>query len=114
MHALNPDITVVIPNWNGLRWLPDCLAALEGQTCRPAEVIVVDNGSTDGSLDWLRARGAALRLIALERNTGFAAAVNTGIRAAATPLVALLNTDTRAEPEWLERLRAALDGEGQP
>ena len=98
----------MIPNWNGLRWLPECLGALAAQT-RPAdEVIVVDNGSHDGSLGYLRDEHPDVRVLAQGRNTGFAYAANRGIEAASGELVALLNTDVVLSPEWLERVAAAL------
>ena len=98
---------VVIPNWNGARWLPGCLDSLAAQTLQPAEVIVVDNGSSDGSVELARSRGA--RVIELGRNTGFAVAANRGIEAASAPLVALVNTDVELEPDWLARMVAALE-----
>jgi GT2 family glycosyltransferase len=97
---------VVVPNWNGREWLAACLDAIEAQTLTPAETIVVDNGSTDGSLELLAERGA--RTIELRLNTGFAYAVNRGIEAANAELVALVNTDVVLEPDWLERMTAAL------
>ena len=57
---------VVIPNWNGRRWLPGCLSSLAAQQLAPAEVIVIDNGSTDGSLEYLAAEHPEVRVIALE------------------------------------------------
>jgi hypothetical protein len=99
---------VVIPNWNGRRWLEDCLAALERQT-RPAdEIIVVDNGSTDGSRELLREHAPAVQTIPLAVNLGFAAAVNIGWRAATGDAVAFLNNDTVVEPGWLAALEEAL------
>lgn len=103
-----PEISVIIPNWNGLRWLPDCLAALRTQSFRDFETVLVDNGSTDGSPEWVRQNAPEVRIIELGRNTGFAGAVNAGIRATAAPLVALLNTDTRVDSAWLSALRNAL------
>ncbi|HEX8856997.1 MAG TPA: glycosyltransferase family 2 protein [Thermoleophilaceae bacterium] len=100
--------TVVIPNWNGAHWLPGCLASLEAQTVRPAEIVVVDNGSTDGSLELLRSRSPALRVIELGRNTGFAFAANRGIEAAGGDTVALVNTDVELAPDWLERTSRVL------
>jgi GT2 family glycosyltransferase len=98
----------VIPNWNGLRWLPGCLASIAAQTVEPDEVIVVDNGSTDGSLAYLRADHPGVRLIELGTNTGFAVAANRGIEAAHGELVALVNTDVVLDPHWLARMAAAL------
>lgn len=105
------ESTVIIPNWNGQRWLQGCLPALARQTCPPAAVIVVDNGSSDGSCDWLRAHYPAVRLIEQGYNTGFAAAVNAGILASQTPYVALLNNDTVPAETWLETLQTSLEGQ---
>ena len=104
-----PPVSVVIPNWNGRRWLPGCLEALAAQTSLPAEVIVVDNGSVDDSLAYLRHEHPGVRIVALARNTGFAHAVNQGVGLASAPFVALLNTDVVVEPDWLERMGRALD-----
>ncbi len=101
-------VTVVIPNWNGRGWLPGCLAAIAAQTQAPAEVIVVDNGSEDGSPDYLRAHHPAVHLIELGHNTGFAHAANCGIDAATTPFVALVNTDVVLGRDWVERSARAL------
>ncbi len=108
-----PRATVVIPNWNGARFLPACLAALDRQTLgapgsAAVELIVVDNGSSDASLEILRGQ-PGVRLIPLPGNLGFAAAVNVGIRAARAPVIALLNNDTEVEPDWLEALVSALE-----
>ena len=103
-------MSVVIPNWNGRRWLPGCLGALAGQTLAPAETIVVDNGSSDGSLRYLAAEHPGVRVLALHRNTGFAHAANAGLREARSPYVALLNTDVELAPDWIARTAAALSG----
>ena len=92
---------VVIPSWNGARWLPGCLRSLAVQTLQPSELIVVDNGSTDGSLELLRDAHPNVRVIELDRNTGFAFAANRGIEAAGSDAVALVNTDVELEPDWL-------------
>jgi GT2 family glycosyltransferase len=105
-----PAPAVVIPNWNGRHWLPACLASLAAQELVPSEVIIVDNGSTDGSLEYLRDAHPAVRVIALEANTGFAHAANRGLRAASGDAVALINTDVELDPDWLRRMAAALEG----
>jgi GT2 family glycosyltransferase len=107
--AAPPRVSVVIPNLNGVRWLPGCLDALAAQTFRDREVLLVDNGSTDGSVALLRERYPHVRLVTLERNTGFAPAVNLGIQATRGEYVALLNTDTVPRPDWLAALVRALD-----
>ena len=68
-------VTIVIPNYNGLKFMEPCMAALDKQLCRDFELLVVDNGSTDGSVEWLKEHG--LPSIFLETNTGFSGAVNT-------------------------------------
>ena len=99
---------VVIPCWNGRRWLDGCLESVFAQTRAADEVIVVDNGSTDGSVGLVRERFPAARVVELGRNTGFAGAANAGLRAASTEAVALVNQDVRLQPDWLERACQAL------
>lgn len=99
--------TIIIPNYNGLRFMEPCLKALEEQDCQDFEVLVVDNGSTDGSVLWLEDRG--IPAIFLSENTGFSGAVNVGIRAAKTPYVILLNNDTEAEPGYVGALIRAIE-----
>jgi len=113
MSPLAPAVSVVVPNWNGRRWLPACLAALARQHPAPAEVVVVDNGSHDGSVDYLRAAPAGLNLRVLElgANTGFAHAANHGIERCAGEFVALINTDVVLADDWLARMAAALHGD---
>jgi hypothetical protein len=102
-------VAVVVPNWNGRRWLPGLLASLGAQE-RPAdEVIVVDNGSTDGSLEWLAAQAPGVRVLALGRNTGFAVAVNHGLAATDAGAVALVNTDVELAPDWIARAAGRLE-----
>jgi GT2 family glycosyltransferase len=108
MSASGPRISVVIPNWNGRHWLPDCLRALAALTRPPDEVLVVDNGSDDGSLEYLRDQHPDLRTLVQGHNTGFAFAANRGIEGASGELVALINTDVMLSPEWLQRMATAL------
>jgi GT2 family glycosyltransferase len=97
--------TVVIPNWNGVRWLGACLDSLAKQDLAPDfHTIVVDNGSTDGSVDFIKENYPEIEIVALAGNTGFANAANIGIERSASPYVALLNADTRAYPDWLSSL----------
>lgn len=103
------ESTVIIPNWNGKHWLQECLPALARQTYLPAQIIIVDNGSSDGSGNWVRQYYPRVHLIEQEDNTGFAAAVNTGIRASNSRYVALLNNDTVPSTTWLETLETALE-----
>ncbi len=92
--------SVVIPNWNGIRFLPTCLDALKQQTYPNIEVIVVDNASSDGSQDLIRRDYAWVKLIDLPENRGFTGACNAGMQAAQGEFVALLNNDTEVDPNW--------------
>jgi hypothetical protein len=107
-RAAAPAVSVVIPNWNGRGWLEPCLASLAAQDLTPAEVIVVDNGSTDGSVDYLRESHPQVEVLALDHNTGFAHAANLGMGRARNDVVALINADVVLEPDWLSRLAVAL------
>ena len=99
--------SVVVPNFNGRRWLPGCLDSLAAQTLAPTEVVVVDNGSSDGSAALASGR-PGVRVVELGRNLGFAAAANRGIGSVETESVALVNTDVVLAADWLERMQAAL------
>jgi GT2 family glycosyltransferase len=102
---------VIIPNWNGLHWLPGLMASLAVQQLAPEAVIVVDNGSRDGSLDYLASEHPEVVVIELGANAGFAHAVNRGLELVTSGYVALLNTDVVLEPDWLARMVAALAGQ---
>ncbi|MBI3940937.1 MAG: glycosyltransferase family 2 protein [Acidobacteria bacterium] len=99
--------TVVVLNWNGREHLPDCLKSLRRQTFRDFIVLLVDNGSTDGSSEWTRRQFPEVALLALDRNLGFAGANNRAVDSCRTPWTALLNNDTEADPAWLESLMNA-------
>jgi GT2 family glycosyltransferase len=106
-----PRVSVIIVNWNGKDLLEDCFAALRQQTFRDFEVVVVDNGSRDGSVELLKAQ-PDVRLVPLPENRGFAGGNIAGLAAASpTELVALLNNDTIVAPCWLADLVAALDAD---
>ncbi len=100
------QVTIIIPNYNGLAFLGPCMLALEQQLCQDFKVLVVDNGSTDGSVDWLKKQG--IPAIFFDENKGFSGAVNAGIRAADTPYVLLLNNDTEAAPPFVGELLKAI------
>lgn len=99
--------TIVIPNYNGIKYLADCLDSLKCQTTGDFSILVVDNGSTDGSFELLSAY-PEVRSIRFEENKGFCAAVNAGIRAADTEYVILLNNDTKAYDNFVEQLLLAI------
>lgn len=110
-----PFVSIVIPNYNGMRYLPTCLEAVRAQRYPPDrfEVIVSDNGSTDGSLELLRDRYPWVRVIPNGRNLGFASGCNVGIRASRGDYIVLLNNDTAPEPAWLENLVAVAEADPQ-
>lgn len=93
--------SVVIPNWNGLRFLQVCLDALDEQTYDHKEVIVVDNASEDGSQEFLKTYYPLVKLIELPENRGFTGACNAGIAAAQGEYIALLNNDTEVDYGWI-------------
>jgi GT2 family glycosyltransferase len=100
---------VIIPSWNGRELLEVVLPSLAAQEFGDRTVLVVDNGSTDGSVDYLRENWPDVDVLALPENVGFAPAVNRGMAAADSELIALLNNDMELEPNWLSELVAELD-----
>jgi GT2 family glycosyltransferase len=106
--ALTADASVIIPNWNGEAHLRDCLDSVRNQGRSPSETILVDNGSTDGSLQLVKLDYPWVTIIPLPENVGFSAAVNRGIQACRSRFVALLDNDTQLDPDWLDILVDAL------
>ena len=100
-------VSIVIPNYNGKHFLKDCLEAVFAQDIKDQEVIVVDNGSTDGSLEYLQTF-PGVRVIVLDKNYGFCRAVNEGIKAAESEYVILLNNDTEVDKGFAAELLAAI------
>lgn len=98
------EVAIVVVSWNQRKRLADCLEALDAQTYAERKVVVVDNGSTDGSGEMVTARFPAARLIRSPSNLGFGAGNNLAIRATDAPYVATLNNDALADPFWLEAL----------
>lgn len=96
-----PTASIIIPHWNGKQHLDDCLTALRRQTFTDFEVILADNGSSDGSQDYLRQHYPEVRLLELGHNRGFTGACNAGYAAATGNIILLLNNDTAADPGWL-------------
>lgn len=104
-------ISVIVPSWNGRDLLPDCLDSLRRQTWEDREVLVVDNGSTDGSLELLARDYPEVRVVPLPENRGFTGAANEGLRAARGDRIALLNNDAEADSDWLAALNARMDSD---
>lgn len=103
-------VVVIIPNWNTRRWLPGCLEGLRNQTFTDFQTILVDNGSNDDSLDFVRKNYPEVEIVAFAENRGFAVAVNAGIKASCSEYVALLNVDTVPQPNWLSELVRVMEG----
>lgn len=104
--------TVVIPNLNGERFLKDCLDSLFDQSFRDFDVVLVDNNSSDGSIELVKSLYPEVEVIRNKANLGFARAVNQGIAKASGNYIVLLNNDTVLEREWLASLVEAADASG--
>ena len=112
MHK--PLFTVIIPNYNGLRFMENCMTALRAQSYDSFVVLIVDNGSTDGSKEYLEKLSAEddkVKCILLDSNTGFSGAVNVGIAASDTEYVVLLNNDTEADKDYLKEIAAVFEAD---
>jgi GT2 family glycosyltransferase len=105
---MSPEISVVIPNWNGRTHLQRCLSSLRNQEFLEFEVIVVDNGSTDGSVEFVHLHFPEIKVIPLGENKGFSMAVNEGIKWAKGDYVLLLNNDVEADPQLLRQLHETI------
>ena len=99
-----PCVSVIILTWNGRAYLSECLESLAAQSCRDFETILVDNGSTDGSAEYVRGAYPWVRLLELPENVGFAEGNNRGLAMAQGAYVVTLNNDTKAAPEFLAEL----------
>lgn len=104
-----PRLTVIIPNWNGHRFLQTCFTSLREQDFEDFETVLVDNGSTDGSVNFVRENFPEVRIISLNENRGFSAAANEGIKMSDSEYVALLNNDTETGSGWLASLVSAAE-----
>jgi GT2 family glycosyltransferase len=107
-----PLVSVIIVNYNGVALLNDCLTSVFATDYRPLEVILVDNGSTDGSAAFVRSRFPEVRLLVQEKNLGFAGGNNRGVESSTGEYLVLLNTDTRVEPGWVKALLELLQDPG--
>lgn len=97
-------LSVIIVNWNGKNWLRECLNSLSYQFFKDFEIIIVDNGSTDGSIEFISSQYPECRLISNNFNKGFGRGNNQGIKIAKGKYIVLLNNDAQADPNWLSEL----------
>jgi len=98
------DVTVIIPNYNGIKFVKDCLDSVRRQDYKDFETIIVDNASADGSYEYIKENYPEMELIRNEENYGFSVAVNMGIKASKTEYVLLLNNDTELEPNFITEI----------
>jgi len=103
------SISIIVPNYNGIGLLANCLCSLRDHDRKPDQIIVVDNGSSDGSPDILRRDFPFVDLVSLETNTGFTGANNAGLQAANGDLIVLLNNDCVVEKGWLSNLEKRME-----
>ena len=106
---MSASVSAVVLTYDGRELLEVVLPSLFAQTQPALEVIVVDNGSSDGTADWLRAEWPAVHVVSIPRNVGVAAALNRGVDAARGEYVALLNNDLELATDWLAEMVAGLD-----
>lgn len=106
---MSEKVVVVIPNWSGQQYLEACLSSILQQTCSSLKVILVDNGSTDGSVEFVSQRFPRVEIIRNEENLGFAHANNMAIRASDSEYVATVNNDVQLDPCWLEEMLRVAD-----
>jgi GT2 family glycosyltransferase len=108
----HPAVSIIIPHLNGLHHLEDCLGSLQRQLFQDFEIILVDNGSTDGTQTYVQENYPEVHLMELGTNHGFTGACNAGFTASSGKIIILLNNDTETDPNWLQ---AIIDGfERQP
>jgi len=103
-----PDVVVLVVTWRAQEFIDECLSSLAAQT-HPHRVLVIDNASDDGTAGLLAEHWPDVEVRRMDRNLGFAGGVAAGLAAVSEPLVALLNDDAVAEPDWLEQLVTALE-----
>ena len=102
-------ISIIIPHWNGIDVLSECLESLKKSTYHDKEIIVVDNASSDGSQEWIKDNHPNIILIENDQNYGYAGGCNRGVSIAKGEWLLFLNNDTIQEPDWLEHLAKAVE-----
>lgn len=103
----------MVLNWNGGRFVGECLISLQAQTYHPLEIIVVDNASTDGSADFIKMGFPEAKLIVNERNLGFGVGNNIGIRASQGRYILVVNNDACLDPACIEELKRCIEKNGR-
>lgn len=103
------DVSVIIVNFNGRHLLRECMESLKNQKQENIEIILVDNGSTDDSVEYIKKNHSYVKIIELDKNYGFAKANNIGIESTKAEKIALLNNDAVADPMWLYEMNNAMN-----
>lgn len=106
-----PRLSIIVVNWNGKRLISECLESLRSQTYTDFEIIVVDNGSTDGSCDYLAKMFPEIQLIRLPENRGFTGGNNEGFRQSSGTYIVLLNNDATLKEDWLELMVSVMESD---
>ncbi len=104
-----PKVTVLIPNYNGKKWLEKCLPTVEKSTYPNVEILVVNNGSTDDSAEFLEKNYPKVRVVEIKKNRGYAGANNLGVKKASGKYILFLNNDTQVTSNFLELLVAKIE-----
>lgn len=106
-------VSIIIPTWNGRKLLKNCLESLQKQTFKDFDILVVDNGSSDGTVEFVENDYPNIKLIIFKKNTGFAFAVNAGIKASKADYLILVNNDTKLDKRCVEYLVKAAEAQIQ-
>lgn len=105
---MNPHVSIIVVNWNGMNYIKECIDSLLNLSYSDYEIILVDNASSDGSVEFVEKNYPKVRIIRNKENLGFAEGNNIGIRETKGELIALFNPDAVADKEWLSRLVSVL------
>ncbi len=109
MMLIQPSVSIIVLNWNGKKYLETCLSSLIRQSCKSREIILVDNGSSDGSIEFVKKRFPGVEILRHAKNLGFAEGVNSGIRISKGKFIATINNDTEADENWIENLMRIME-----
>ncbi len=109
--TLNSLVSIIILNWNGKQYLETCLSSLLKQTYSDIEIIFVDNGSSDGSVEFVKSKYPGVNIVQHHENLGFAVGVNSGILASRGKYIATINNDAEADKEWIKRLVRVMESD---
>jgi hypothetical protein len=113
MNSIPPKVSIIIVNYNGMAYLDACLSSVMAQAYDDYEVILVDNASTDGSLEYVRQKYPSLIFVENKENSGYAGGINSGLAVANGGYISPLNMDTEVDPNWLARMVEFMEGNAE-